>query len=396
MRVADEITELPAPRPLPAPSGPRMPTSQIAVTLPALSAPVQPPKSDGPTFPRLPPVAPKATTPEAARVSSTLSLEAFLAANADGAGTGRSAPAPEKRKHKALIVLGGLLTVTLLLGVIFRNSAFIQRFTGKGYDTNPLPTHAVALPPFTGAEFTITTQMVSIADGLPTNFWDTEHVTANYKAPSAAKLTFDRAKASVIGGTIGTPHNVMPPYDVFVDEQLSYEPGETATAPWIRTPHGPGWIDQEVLRPDMVLMYQDVIDPTLRTQPPASVINETVHEIPVTTYSYTFTFGDFYESAPRLFELFHVVDGNADPDASVSVTVSLDEQWMVRYLDVNVDYHSVLDHRAKHDVGISYPYRYTMEVIKTTDTPDAVTMPANAVDPPIETTTTMTLPLVTP
>lgn len=393
MRVADEITEPAPPRALPAPSGPRVPTGQIAVTLPA---PVQPPTSDGPTLPRLAPVAPKPASPETARVSSTLSLEAFLAANADGTGAGRSAPAPEKRKHKVLIVLGGLVAVTLVLGVVFRNTAFIQRFTGKGYDTNPLPTHAVALPPFTGAEFTITTQMVSIDGGLPTNFWETEHVTANYTAPSAAKVTFDRAKASVIGGTIGTPQNVMPPYDVFVNSQLRYERGETATDPWIRTPHGPGWIDQAILRPDMVLMYQDVIDPTLRAQPPASVTNETVREVPVTTYTYTFTFADFYESAPRLFELFHIVDGNADPDASVNVSVSLDEQWMVRYLDVNVDYQSVLDHRAKQDVGIPYPYRYTMDIIKTTDTPDVVTMPANAVDPPIETTTTMTLPVVTP
>jgi hypothetical protein len=373
-----------------------MPTGPIAVTLPALPAPLQPPTYAVPTLPRLAPVTPKPATPETSRVASTLSLEAFLAANADGTGTARSAPAPEKRKHRALIVLGGVMALTLLLGVIFRNTAFVQRFTGKGYDTNPLPTHAAALPTFAGAEFTITTQMVSIADGLPTNFWDTEHVTVSYKSPAAAKLTFDRAKASVIGGTIGTPQNVMPPYDVFIDQQLSYEPGETATAPWIRTPHGPGWIDQEVLRPDMVLMYQDVIDPTLRAQPPASVVNEMVHEIPVTTYNYTFTFGDFYESAPRLFELFHVVDGNADPEASVSVTVSLDDQWMVRYLDVNVDYHSVLDHRAKRDVGTRYPYRYTMDVIKTTDTPDVVTVPANAVDPPIETTTTVAIAVVTP
>jgi hypothetical protein len=370
-----------------------MPSGQIAVTLPA---PFEPPKYDMPTLPRLAPVTPKPATSEGASVSSTLSLEAFLAGNAAGTGTGRPAPVKEKRKHKALIVLGGLVTVTLLLGVVFRNSAFIQRFTGKGYDTNPLPTHAVALPTFTGAEFSITTQMVSIADGLPTNFWDTEHVTVNYTAPSAAKLTFDRAKASVIGGTIGTAQNVMPPYDVFVDQQLSYEPGETATDPWIRTPHGPGWLDQEVLRPDMILMYQDVIDPALRAQLPESVINTTLHETPVTTYTYSFAFGDFYESAPRLFELFHVVDGNAAADASVSVTVSLDEQWMVRYLDVNVDYHSVLDHRAKQDIGVPYPYRYTMDVVKVTDTPEPVTMPANAVDPPIETTTTLAIPVVTP
>ena len=99
-----------------------------------------------------------------------------------------------------------------------------------------------------------------------------------------------------------------------------------------------------------------------------------------------------------MFDLFQVVDGNADANAEVSVTVSLDEQWMVRYLDVNVDYHSVLAHRAEKDVGAWYPYRYTMDVVNTTDKPEAVSMPANAVDPPIDTTTTTTtpIPVVTP
>jgi hypothetical protein len=143
-------------------------------------------------------------------------------------------------------------------------------------------------------------------------------------------------------------------------------------------------------------MYQDVIDPTLRAEHPTSVVNETRHETPVSTYSYTFEFGEFYESAPRLFELFSVVDGNAAADAEVNVTVSLDEQWMVRYLDVNVDFHSVLDHRSKKDVGTPYPYRYTIDVVETTDAPETVSVPVNAVDAPIETTTTLVLPAAAP
>ena len=284
MQQVDEIAEPSSAPFLRAPAGRRLPTDQVPVTLTVPAKLIPPPPL--PTLPRLAPTAPKPTGPAVGQgAATTLSLDVFLAANASGAGFGRPVPAPEKRKHKALIVLGGLMTLTLLLGVVFRNNPFVQRFTGEGYDTNPLPTHAFPLPAFTGAEFTITTQMVSIDEGLPTNLWDTERVTANYTAPAGAKLTFDRAKASVIGGTIGTPQNVMPPYDVFLDQQSTYNPGKTEADPWIRTPNEP-WIDQTVLRPDMVLMYQDVIDPTLRAQQPTSVINTTLHEIPVTTYKY--------------------------------------------------------------------------------------------------------------
>ena len=143
-------------------------------------------------------------------------------------------------------------------------------------------------------------------------------------------------------------------------------------------------------------MYQDVIDPALRNEVPTSVLSESRHDIPVTTYTYTFAFADFYESAPSLFELFRVVDGNAAGDAKVNVTVSLDDQWVVRYLDVDVDFHSVLEHRAKSDVGAQYPYRYTMDVIKITDKPDAVDVPTNTVNETTTTTTPPTLSVVTP
>ena len=41
------------------------------------------------------------------------------------------------------------------------------------------------------------------------------------------------------------------------------------------------------------------------------------------------------------------MDGNADAEADGQRHVSLDDQWMVRYLDVDVDFQSVLDHRPR-------------------------------------------------
>ena len=183
---------------------------------------------------------------------------------------------------------------------------------------------------------------------------------------------------------------------VFFDPQSVYLPGRAESDPWTRQPYAPGWRSQRIFNPDAILMYQDVIDPTLRNEAPTSVQSETRHDTPVTTYSYTFAFADSYESAPSLFELFRVVDGNADPDAMVNVTISLDDQWIVRYLDVDVDYHSVLEHRAKSDVGAQYPYRYTMDVIKVTNKPDPVDIPTNTVDETTTTTTPPTLPPTAP
>ena len=385
MRLVDEITEPPAPQALPAPSGPRAPTGSIPLIV---ATPATPPAMSAPVLPHLPPVQPKIAPATTGPVANTAFAAATRTLSNPVAHT--TTPLKPKRNRKGLIVLAGIVLVPMVLGVIFRNTAFVERFTGKGYDTNPLPTHGFGKPLFTGSEYTVTSQTMSITDGLPTNFWDTEHVVVDYTA-GAAKSTIDRAKASVIGGTISTPQAVTKPLDIFIDQQSFYRPGETPTDPWIRVPLSTGWTTQAVLRPDTILMYQDVIDPTLRNQVPTSVKNETRHETPVKTYSYTFTFGDFYESAPRLFELFRVVDGNAAADATVNVTVSLDDQWVVRYLDVNVDYHSVIEHRAKKDVGTHYPYRLTMDVIKVTDKPETVHIPIDVID---ETTTTTTLPAV--
>jgi hypothetical protein len=382
MRQMDEITERQAPRQLPAPTGPRSPTGPVPLILPPTAIP--PPADAVPVVPYLPAVAAKAANPITSPVATTV-----LATSLIVPGPEKPPDEPPKRKHKLLIALAIVVVITALLAVLLRNTAFGQRFTGKGYDTNPLPPQAFDRPAFTGSEYMITTQHMSVTDGLPTNFWETERDIVNYTTP-AAKMTLDRAKASVVGGTIGEPKAVEEEFPVFLDQQMMYYPGATPADPWIREPHGPGWHAQQIFSPDTILMYQDVFDPALRSQVPISVDEEILHEVAVTTYKYTFTFGDFYESSPRLFELFRVVDGNAADDATVNVTVSLDGQWVVRYLDIDVDYHSVLEHRSKKDVGVLYPYRYTMDVIKITDQPETLPVPTNAVDP----TTTTLAPLV--
>ncbi|MGZ4793100.1 MAG: hypothetical protein ACXWBO_14650, partial [Ilumatobacteraceae bacterium] len=73
-------------------------------------------------------------------------------------------------------------------------------------------------------------------------------------------------------------------------------------------------------------------------------------------------------------------------------TVSLDDQWIVRYLDVDVDHASVLEHRAKVDVGTKYPYRLTIDLISITDKPAPITIPIHVVDTPIDDPTTTVAP----
>jgi hypothetical protein len=278
--------------------------------------------------------------------------------------------------------VGTTATITL------RHSSLADRITGHGYDTNPLPVHGFPQPAFGGAEYSITTQSVMIDGGLSTNVWETEHDDVNY-VTKTAKATFNRAKATIIGGTIGKAQSTSPAQQLVVDQESSYSPGATATDPWVRIKHVPGWW-LPILSPSEVRMYQDVIDPTLRAQVPAKVISEVRHEIPVTTYTYTFEFGKFYESAPRLFDLVQIMDGNAADDAKVTVTVSMDDQWVVRYLDVEVDHQSVVDHRAKLDPGASYPYRFTVDLISVKDEPTSISAPANVIDEPADESTTTT------
>ena len=386
MLPVDEITEGPRTPSLPAPSGPRCPTGPVPLMVPSQLMP--PPVIGKPLGPYLPPVAAKAPRPTTSETATPLSAATALA----NAKTGSSTQAQPKRKRKVLIALAIVVAIPALVAVVFHDSAFVGRFTGNGYDTNPLPVHSFPEPTFTGAEYTFTTQSVAMFDGLPTNLWRTEHDIVDYKAQTA-KLTIDLSKASIIGGTIGKPQSVTPAYDVFVDAQSSYEQGATPTDPWVQTPQEPGSLLQDILTSSDIRMYQDVIDPTLRAQRPVSVVDETRHEVPVTTYRYSFEFGKFYDSAPRLFDLVSTMDGNAAADATVTMTISLDDEMLVRYLDINVDYRSVLQLRAKADPEETYPYRYTLEVVSTDDTPTPVSLPTNVVQ---ATTTTQAPSAVTP
>ncbi len=381
MRQVDEITERHAARSLPAPTGRRSPTGPVPLTLPLHAIP--PPVDAVPVLPYLPAVVPKVSGPVTSQVAAMLAPATTL--NLKGATT--SAPPPPKRAHKRLIVLAAIVVVALLVAIAFRNTAFIQRFTGSGYDTNPLPTHAFPQPPFDGAEYTVIEQTVGMAEGLPTNFWQTSRAEINFVS-STGRFTIDYANTPVIGGTIGTPQSTSPTVELVVDPRSSYRPGATAADPWIRMSNAPGWHTMALLSRNEIYMYQDVIDPSLRAQQPVSVIDEIRHEIPVTTYTYNFNFGDFYESAPHLFDRFRVLNGNAADDAKVTVTISLDEQWLVRYLDVNLDYAAVLEHRATVDVENQYPYRYTIELNSIMDAPPDIVVPANAVDEPTATTIT--------
>src|SRR5207344_3191760 len=226
------------------------------------------------------------------------------------------------------------------------------------------------------AEYTLTSQSIAMTNSLPTNYWQTERDEVNFTSKTA-KATVDRAKATVIGGVIGTPQSTSPPSAVIIDQQSMYVPGTAPTDPWTRIQRQPSVVAPPVLSRNEVYMYQDVIDPTLRAQHAKSVVSEIRYEIPVTTYTYTFPFAKFYESAPRLFEMVRAMDGNADPGAAVTVTVSLDAQWMVRYLDIDVDVQSVLKRKAKDDPEEPYWYRYTVDLVSVTTTPVEIAAPTN-------------------
>jgi hypothetical protein len=93
-----------------------------------------------PVLPYLPPVAPKSAAPVTGQVAATLVAAAL---HFQDAAVAPATARPAKRRRKRLITLGIIIAVPLLLAVIFRNSAFVEGFTGKSYDSNPLPTDVV-------------------------------------------------------------------------------------------------------------------------------------------------------------------------------------------------------------------------------------------------------------
>lgn len=382
MRVVDELRNGPEDRSLPAPCG---------LPAPAGQKPIMPPQQlpdapKAPTGPRLPPRAQPQSSSAPAQLAITMLA---TSAQTSVAKPPEALPAP-KRRHKRLLALAIALVSLVVTAVALRNTRFGERVTGQGYDTNPLPVHAFPLPTFTGAQYTLTYQDVAIDNGLATNFWFTEHDEINF-ATETAKATLDFAKAPIIGGTISTPHSTSPSEQQLIDERSTYKPGETATDPWVRTPHSSGsW--SAVLNKSEIYMYQDLFDPALRNQHPVKVVHEVRHGTALTTYSYTFAFVDFYESAPHVFNLARAVDGNAAGDAKVTVTLSVDDHWMVRYLDVDVDHASVLEHRAKFDVGTKYPYRMTIDLISITSQPATITIPINTVDRHVDGSSTTVAP----
>jgi hypothetical protein len=388
MRLADDLSDSTASPALSAPTGLPAPTGQLPATLPRHLPP-------NPTVgPRLPPRGPRTASPTGQVPTTTTSLPTTAAAAAFAALTGAvpvitagaNEIAPRKRGAKKWIALVVFVAALGTAAYVMRDSAYAHRITGEGYDHNALPSRSFPQPVFTGAEFTSTVQTVGIDDGLPTNYWEIERADVNYAA-GAAKVTMDEAKATIIGGSIGTAQSTAPTEELIVDEQATYAPGQTPADAWTRTAHDTG-AEVSVLSRNEVRMYQDVVDPALRAQQPAKTLHEVRHGIPVTTYEYATTFGQFYEVAPHLYDFASALDGNAADDAAVTITLSFDEQWVVRYVDVAVDFHSVIDHIAKANPAHRYPYRISVDVISTTDQPEAVVIPTITADSTIPETTT--------
>lgn len=395
MRLADELAEQPSDhRALPAPTGLPAPSGQH----PAMGdhLPHNPTVLPGP---RLPPREVRASkeptgqipaTPAAAAMAALLTQSVPVT---ESTGSFKAVKRKRRRRNRA-ITLSVVLAGAAACAVAFRDSAFADRITGRGYDHNPLPAHAIAAPSFAGAEYTVTYQSVGLDNGLSSNFWDIERDTVDYST-GAATLTLDQAKAAIIGGTISTAKSTAPTQKLIVDKTAFYRPGATAADAWTRIPHEAA-VPPSILSPRRIPMYQDVIDPVLRARQPTGVKHEVRYGTNVTTYSYTIPLGDLYESAPSLFEMVRDFDGNADADAEVNVTVSFDDQWMVRYLDVELDYQTVLEHTAGTAPDNTYFYRYTLDVISITDKPEPFDLPSKVVDETTVPPTTVAPPAVTP
>ncbi|HEY7626609.1 MAG TPA: hypothetical protein VH761_06055 [Ilumatobacteraceae bacterium] len=391
MRLADELLDDPSDRALPAPTGLPAPAGQQPAVVDHL-----PHNPTVPAGPRLPPRETRTTKEPTGQVPTTAAAAAMAALFTqsvpvtESTGTLKAVKLKKRRRVKAT-VLTVLLVGAAGAAVTLRNTAFADRITGHGYDHNPLPATAVEPPTFMGAEYTVTYQYVGLDNGLSSNFWDIERDTVNYQT-GAATMTIDHAKAAILGGNIGTAKSTAPTQELIVDRTAFYRPGPTPADAWTRIPHVAS-VPPSILSPRRIPMYQDVIDPTLRSQTPTTVVHEVRNGADVTTYFYKIPLGELYASAPTVFEMMRDLDGTAADDAPVTIAISLDEHWMVRYLDIALDYQAVLDHTTDADPDATYFYRYTIDVLSITDTPEPFALPSNVVD---ETTTTTAPPTTLP
>ena len=279
---------------------------------------------------------------------------------------------------------GAILKVSLVVIVlgagafVGRNTQVAERLRGDNYDYEMLPAKVYPRGGIVRGDTTSEQFSVGLSGGVATESNERQNSTINlnsYEATVEIVQSVAPIVAGVVGATSGTPTIVS---YIAKDGFLFVEPG-TPDGVWTRIPQPAN--TQLSFGAGAVVMYQDVVDSSLRNIKPVTVVTGRLGLVDVTTYTFQFPFGEFYESAPTIFERLSVLEGNASPESPVEVTLSVDADGVVWLLDVSLVASDVLAHattQAKD--GLSYPYRIVYELRAVSTQPATITAPANFVD----------------
>ncbi|MCX6520817.1 MAG: hypothetical protein NTZ21_09160 [Actinobacteria bacterium] len=403
MSDVSDLVDATLPQPaLPVPTGTPadVPPPRLAPALPSLptggrpSLPTNAKAAPAPTAPTSAGAADQAAAPETA---STEELDPVAAAAASGnphamaaaahfAAMKQAATMPQvrsvrkqKRRSKKPIVVPVLL-LGVLAGAAYvgRDSAFITRLQGEGYDTSALPMIVYPRPTPAGVERSITQYNVTVdAAGVPTAVDEFTDILGNSNTGDRS-IERRASRFSFVDGVPTEPALSVVEQQVIVAGAFTYVSAEVDGEPWEQRDRA--W---RTLGPEAgdFWMYQDLVDQSLRHVPRVETVSETVDAVDVTTYRWEIPFGELYESAPSAYSPFGVLSGNADPASIVTLTISVDADGVVRVLDIRLDLESVIEHATAKADGLEYPYGFRVELDSLDDTAPTITAPTNVAQP---------------
>ena len=292
---------------------------------------------------------------------------------------------PSKRRLVfALVVLLGLGGA----GFVFRHSPLIQRFTGEGYAaTKQLPARAFPRPQWGSAVFAETVFSIGSENGATVSGEMRIEYDVNFEA-MLQRFELSNTDRSFDRGILGSPiNNSADNRIVYVDQTSTYVGGTELNDQWIRKPQGPSSNADVTLHREAIPMYQDIVDSSLRARTPTSVTEGTLYDTEVTTYTFEMPLSELPEGSPGATAAFPDLHWNAEPSTPVTLTFSVDPDWVVRYLDLTVDPSAVLEHSEATASPATALYRIEYEVKALSMDPGDLALPTNVVDAAPETTT---------
>ncbi len=287
----------------------------------------------------------------------------------------------QRRGRRPIVVPVLLLGVLGGAAYVGRDSSIMARLKGDGYDSSILPMVVYPRPTPASIEQTSIEYLVSVENGVP---WVDEAFRSQVIDPTTGDVQTNvrETRRSVGAGELVDPPVSAADREVIALGGFWYIEPKTEGDPWLQQPRRWGSTGARV---DDVLMYQDVIDQSLRRVAPVSVTDDTIGGVVVTTYEFAIPLGELYESAPFVFAQFSSLDGNAAPDSIASLTVSVDGDGVVRVIDITLELEAVIEQAKQRGDGLSYPYRWRLELDSLDDTPPSIQAPANVEPPVVET-----------